>query len=165
MLIHSSQKSLARRADSAAERVGGRVGRTMDESVINFKNVSRVAASPPLQTSIRQPTPIAPYTPSSDLTTTTEHPRPTVETVSDHAAAAAADDDGILGEFVCGAYTLSRSGPPERAGQPVRTDFSRQSDVRAPFVVVTSPRRAVIVGVSSSSSSCARFRSFPFVFL
>jgi len=73
--------------------------------------------------------------------------------------------DGIVGEFVCGAYTLSWSGPPERAGQPVRTDFSRQSDVRAPFVVVTSPRRAVTVGVSSSSSSCARFLSFPFVFL
>jgi len=111
MLIHSSQKSVAGSAESSVIRVGGRVGHTMDESVINFKNVSCGGGS----SSSNPYPPITPYTPPSELTNfTPKHPRPTIETVSDHAATT----DGIVGEFVCGAYTLSSVVGTAGEGRP-----------------------------------------------
>lgn len=81
---YSSQKSVGR-ANSAA-RVGGRVGRTMDESVINFKNVScggGFSSSNPYSLL----TPPIHHTPLHQTSTLPLPHPPTIETVSDHAAA------------------------------------------------------------------------------
>lgn len=81
---YSSQKSVGR-ANSTA-RVGGRVGLTMDESVINFKNVScggGSSSSNPyslLISSIHR-------TPLHQTSTLPNPLTTTIETVSDHAAA------------------------------------------------------------------------------
>jgi len=109
----------------------------MDESVINFKKASCDGASfssnlcPPL---VERHTP--PFVWSHLPTKNT--PPTMAETVSDHAAA---------DSWKSCVWRLHVVVGGRDSGPPVRTYIARQSDVRAPFVIVTSSRRVVTVRV------------------